>query len=666
MAFGTLTLSPGVDTQHTPATVRHGWAVCNLIRFRDGFPEKLGGWAHLNSTLLTGTALGMHAWADLNGIGYLIAGTEQRVQVYNGGSLYDVTPTRVVDNPTPAFSTATGNAAVTVKVKNHGASPGDWLYLATQISVGGIVLYRYYQIAAFIDRDHFTINAASPALFPATDAGSTAQFSTTTNSATVTVVLDNHGLATGGQFNIEVPTLVGDLSLSGNVTVTVLDANTFTFVWGALASFNDTEFENQGNAQFQFLISSGLATNQLIGGYGAGTYGSGIYGVPNTATFPAKLRQWFWDNWGQDGIGNPTGGTLYLWTPLTSGAQRATPVTNAPAQIMSSFVAMPQRIAVALGSTVAGVFDPSLASWSDAQDYTDWTASVSNQAGSYRIPTGSKIVGGLQAPLQALVWTDIDLYVMQYVGLPFVFGFNKIADECGLLSARAAGEIGGLVAWAGPQGFFVYENGSVQPLECPVWRTMYRNINMGQLEQVFCAVNVSYNEIAWFYPSGSSTVVDSYVKWNILENVWDYGSLGRSAWVGQSVLGTPIGADYAGLLQQHEVGYSADGALMSSMIETGLQDISNGHDFIFMDQIIPDWVTTAIGSLPSLPQMSLTGYKTPQDQSPVSYGPYGATGVGYISTRFRGRLAQFTITDNSSGFWRMGLIRYRYAPDGSR
>lgn len=668
MAFGTVTLNPGVDTQHTPAQLRRGFAAGNLIRFRDGFAEKMGGWSALNSTALTGTALGMHAWADLNGNAYLIAGTEQRVQVLQSGAIYDVTPVRQTSNVTPSFTTQQGSPIVTAAVANHGASPNDTFFLATHVAVGGLVLYGYYKIASFIDNNTFTFTAASNATQSVTTSGTVAEFTTTASSTTVSVALANHGLSVGSQYAIGVPTQVGGLTLYGNVTVAaVTGQNSFTFVWGVIAGVSASAYENSGNAQFLFLISAGLATNQLIGGYGAGIYGSGIYGDPNAATFPAKLRQWSWDNWGEDGIGNPTNGTLYLWQPLTTGTQRATAITNAPAQITVSFVAMPQRIAVALGSTVAGVFDPNLVSWSDAQDYTDWTASVSNQAGSYRIPTGSKIIGGLQTPLQAMIWTDIDLYVMQYVGLPFVFGFNKIADACGLMSARAMGIIGGMLVWAGPQGFFIYEGGSVQLLESPVWRTMYRNINQSQLDQVFCAVNVSFNEIMWFYPSLNSNVVDSYVKWNIVDNVWDYGSLGRSAWVGQSVLGTPVGADYSGLLQQHEVGYAADGQPFVSYISTGFMDLTEGHDYIFMDQFIPDLFTNAPGGYESNPQLSLTGYQTPNDQVPKSYGPYPINGsISYVSTRFRGRLAQMTVSDNSTGYWRLGLVRYRYATDGSR
>lgn len=667
MAFGVVALNPGIDTQHTPAQLTHGWSAANLVRFRDGFPEKMGGWAHLNATALTGTALGMHAWADLNGTPYLMAGTEQRAQVYFSGSLYDVTPIRKTKNVTPNFSTQINSNVVTVTGTNHGASPGDWVYISTPISIGGLLLYGYYLVQTLLDINDYTIQAATTATSTVSNGGTLAQFTTTINSQTVTVALANHGLTTGQNFNIETVSQVGGLNLFGNVTVTVLSSSSFTFQWGVQATFNDTEYENGGNVQFEYLIDTGLAYNQLVGGYGSGLYSAGYYGEANTPAFPGHAKQWFWDNWGEFGLGNPVGDTLYVWMPLTGGLQRATAVTNAPAIINASFVAMPQRIAVALGSSVNGVFDPSLISWSDAEDYTDWTATVSNQAGTFRIPTGSKVVGGIQAPLQALVWTDIDLYVMQYQGLPFVWGFTKIADGCGLISARAPGVIGNMVVWPGPQGFFVFAGGSVQPLECPVWRTFYKNVNMAQLDLIACKVNVAFNEIEWHYPSGTNTQNDSYILYNVLDGTWSVGSLGRSAWVGQSPLGTPIGADYTGLLQQHEVGYSADGGNMSSYVISGLMDVSNGHDFIFMDQFLPDFVDSVpVAPTPSSPQISLTGYRTPNDPTPKGYGPYPTIGVQYISTRFRGRLAQMMISDTSQGFWRLGEVRYRFVPDGSR
>src|SRR5262249_20438138 len=163
----------------------------------------------------------------------------------------------------------------------------------------GIILYGYYRIASFTDTNNFTITAASTATATASG-GVTPQFVTIANSATVTVNLPSHGYAIGARFNIDVPTMVGGLNLAGPATIASILANSFTFVWPLKATTNDSEYENNGKVQILYLLTHGSAFNTLVSAYGSGIYSAGIYGVAGTPSFPAKVRSWFWDNWGQD------------------------------------------------------------------------------------------------------------------------------------------------------------------------------------------------------------------------------------------------------------------------------------------------------------------------------------------------------------------------------
>jgi len=262
----------------------------------------------------------------------------------------------------------------------------------------------------------------------------------------------------------------------------------------------------------------------------------GQSGTPITAT------GWSLDNWGSDLIACAQNGAIYSWN-ATSGNSTAQVISEAPPFNGGAFVAMPAQILVAWGSTAnqnIGVDqDPLLVKWSDQLNYREWTPSTTTQAGSYRIPTGSRIVGGLQGPRTALLRTDLDVYAMQYVGYPLVFGFNKIGASCGLIGKNAACQLGGTVFWMGPSNFFALTGSGATPLPCPVWDAVFQDLDPDNKSKVVCAPNTVFNEVWWFYPSNGATENDSYVKLNVVEGSWDYGPIGRSAWIDQSVFGNP-------------------------------------------------------------------------------------------------------------------------------
>jgi hypothetical protein len=430
---------------------------------------------------------------------------------------------------------------------------------------------------------------------------------------------------------------------------------------------------------------SPTGTGYGLGGYGLGGYGTGSPVTPSIGT-KIDAIDWTLDNWGEVLIACPirylkqTGSLnmtpyqpIYQWDP---SAAAATIITNAPPVNDGIFVAMPQRQIVAWGSTETGIQDPLLVRWCDVGNYNSWIPTVINQAGSYRIPKGSKIMGCIQGPQQALIWTDIDLWSMQYIGPPYVYSFNEIGAGCGAISRKSMAFVGGIGYWMGPSQFFNLSGNGVQPMPCTVWDQVFQNLDTGvdpngvaYTEKIRVAVNSRFNEIQWFFPSasGGTHENDSYVKYNTLIGAWDYGLLGRTAWIDQSVLGPPIGANAQDLdLYQHETSNDADAAPMNSWFQSGYFSVSEGDMMSFIDLVWPDMKWGQLDqSQTAQVQISFLVANYPGD-TPTVYGPYTVTqATEYFNTRLRGRLVAVKIASNDLGsFWRIGNIRYRYAPDG--
>lgn len=679
MPIAALELEPGINTTLTASANRRGYAASQLIRWRNGLPEKMGGWSRITSQLLIGVCRALHAWADLQGNPYAIAASAERVQLYDGGQLYDITPLRNTVSIAVSFDTTSGDSLVTIEDVTHGAAAGDWIYITTQVSVGGLIIYGYYQIQTITDADHYVIDAGSNATSTVAGGGTVAEFDTTLALATVDVTLPDHGYSAGDLYTIEVDVTVGGLTLTGSYTVTsITDADHFVITSGIVATSTDNAFQNGGQVQILYLLASGLTSAEFLSGYGIGDYGDGDYGLGSSSTGGiAPLRQWFWDQWGEQALGNYTNGPFYVWVPPLASSPRATLIGGtSPTQNTASFVSMPQQIAVALGTETGGVFDPNLVRWCSVADYGDWVATVINQAGSFRIPSGSKIVGGLQGPGQAFIWTDVDLWSMRYIGPPFVFSFTKIGEGCGLLAARCIAVMGGEVYWASTNGVWKYGNGGVQPVDCSVYDVMFGEsltssepvLNRMQVDKCFAAPHVDIQEFTLFFPTTTGDgEPDTYIKMNIGERdkagnpLWDYGTLGRTAWEGESALGRPIGADRSNLIQQHETGRDADGTPMVSWVRTGLMDLQDGWQFVFIDQLEPDAKSTVDAVL----DVTVYSRKTPRGPE-RSFGPYRFDDVsGYIRPRVRGKYIAFEMGSSDLGsWWRMGLNRYRYAPDG--
>ena len=733
MPHNTIKLKPGVETNTTPALNEAAYSSSAFIRFlpeRNGYglAQKLGGWVAYYASSIGSKIRALKGWADLNATNHLGIGAESSLSVLTGNNLVNITPQTSVTNTAPVFATTSGSNVVTVIDSNITASVLDYVTYVTPVTVGGLVLNGPYKIQSAAGTQ-YSIYASSVAtstantstntvggsfvvgntyeivsvgstsftsigaaantvgvIFTATGVGSgsgTARlvaeyaFATTNGSSIVTTYFDNHGFNVGDSFYVGVSTTVGGIPLFGLYTVqSVVTTSSFTFAAAnsATSTVGPTTATviNSGLVQSTFYVAIGpqpIGTGFGVGGFGAGGFGVGTTqpSVPGTAI---TATDWTLDNFGQDLIACPAGGAIYYWDP--SGQLQNAQIVGGNGPLVNSgiFVAMPERQVIAYGSSFTLSPDPMLVRWSDIEDFTQWVATPTNQAGSYRIPTGSKIVAGIQGPQQGLLWTDLDLWAMQYIGPPFVYGFNKIGSNCGAISRHCTGQLNGAIYWMSQKQFFMSMGSGPQTIPCPVWDVIFQNINTSYLYKVTCGVNSQFNEVTWYYPSASSTENDSYVKYNTVLQQWDYGSLGRTAWIDQSVLGSPIGAGSDNYLYQHEVGNdAANGTQTTAMLssfQTGYFQLNEADNLIFIDQIWPDMKWGTYSGNPNA-TVQITFYVTnyPGD-TPVAYGPYTMTqATEYISVRIRARLMAFNISSSDVGtFWRLGAIRYRYQIDG--
>jgi hypothetical protein len=373
------------------------------------------------------------------------------------------------------------------------------------------------------------------------------------------------------------------------------------------------------------------------------------------------------DNWGSILISNPLNGPIYEWNPV-QGQLLATVISQAPVANAGIFVAMPQRQIIAWGSTFDGIVDPLLIRWCDVNNFSLWIAQSTNQAGSYRLTRGSQIIGALQAGQQAFIWTDVGVWSMSYIGQPYIYGFNEVSTGCGLIGRKAAAALGADVYWMSQSQFFVMSSQGPTPITCPVWDVVFQNIDTSNANNIRAAVNSRFGEVTWYYPTiGSNGINTNYVKYNANLQVWDYGVLGRTAWLNQSVFGPPIGCGTDNNLYQHETSTLAGTSPLISNFTTGYFAISEGDEKCLIDEVWPDFKWGYNGGTQNAIMNITFNIVDFPGQTPTTFGPYPVTkSTTYLTPRMRGRLMSITIANDpgSQDFWRLGKIRYRVTPDG--
>jgi len=571
MPLQKLQLKPGINRESTTYANEGGWFESDKIRFRSGQPEKIGGWTNLASLTngVANTYVGVNramvnwvtlAYANLNGVG-----TNQKYYVENGGKYYDITPQTAIhtglSNP---FTTTAANKLITVNDPAHGASAGTWVTLTSTATVGGVTVEGDYEIIAIIDGNNYTIiYAGNPASITAGTGGGTvtAHYDIPAGSSSFTA---SNGWGAGGWSGISsVNTFLTSAitGTTGPITVSVtsttgfsstgeikIDSEVLTYTGITATTFTGCSRGTNGTTAATHLVNAGVVQ----------TFGWGA-AAPAANSVKTQLRLWTADNFGQDLIFTPGGGAIYYWAADTSfyargitlqkAAQNASYanyayVPNTTLAVISSDV---QRFVIAFGANPytpgdpATTFDPMLVRWSDQEDPYEWVPAVTNQAGEYRLQGGSTIVTAKTSKQEVLIWTDAALFSMQYLGPPYVWGFNQLMDNTSIISPNAVASVNNQTFWMGVDKFYVY-TGRVDTLPCTLRQYVFNNINQDQAYQIVSGTNEGFNEVWWMYPSLGSPVNDRYVVYNHLEQIWYYGNINRTAWLDSPLRQYPMGA----------------------------------------------------------------------------------------------------------------------------
>jgi len=619
--------NPGIDKEGTAYTAEGGWFDGNLIRFRKGLPEKIGGWAKDSLNSFLGTGRKLHAWVNLQGTKFLGLGTRVKLYIQEGDVFNDVTPLRVTTSAGDVtFAATNGSSTITATDSAHGAVVGDFVTFSGAASLGGLVtaavLNQEYEIA--------TIPSTSTYTFTAKD----------TSGDEVTA----------------------NASDSGNGGGSVVGA---------------------------YQINVGLDVYVAGSGWGSGTWGSGTFGSVSALSANSQLRLWSIDNFGEDMLACVRAGGIYYWDNsdgVTTRAKALGDLTGAnlpPTYGLQVIVSSVDRHALVLGSDPitdgarTGTLDPLLVSWCDQENILEWEAKNTNTAGSIRLSAGSQIVGGIRARQETLIWTDTALYSLQFIGPPLTFGLNLANEGVGLIGPNAVINSPAGIFWMDRKGFYRY-TGSVENIPCSVHSYVFDDINEAQNYQFFALLNRQFNEVGWFYCSSSSDTPDRYVTFNYQENVWAIGQLERTAWLDEGVENNPRAAGKSSntsYIYNHELGNDADGSPMTGVyIESGDFDIGEGEDFQFIKRMIPDVKFTGTAGTGQQINTVLKTRNYPADSLTTdSTNAFTAT-TTKIDMRARARQAvvRFESDDDASaetqlgvGF-RVGGTRLDIRPNGRR
>ncbi|HBR55781.1 MAG TPA: hypothetical protein DEA82_16980, partial [Flavobacteriaceae bacterium] len=439
-----------------------------------------------------------------------------------------------------------------------------------------------------------------------------------------------------------------------------------------------------------YQINTGLDTTIVGNGWSAGGWGRSTWGSAADLTASGDtLRIWSHDNFGEDLVINVRDGGLFYWDKSTAlGVNaRAVPISSlagankVPIIAKQVIVSDIDRHVIAFGcdpETAEGTQDPLLIRFSDQENITEWQSLITNTAGDLRIGSGSKIVTAIETRQQILVFTDVSLHAMQFLGPPFTFGINSISEGITIASPLSAIAVEDNVFWMGAEEFYVY-GGTVQRLPCSVRDYVFSNINSNQLEKVTAGVNSAFSEVTWFYPSASSEENDSYVTYNYQQKIWYYGTLSRTVWLDRGVNAEPIAAGTDHFLYLQEIGFddgsTSPSTAISSYIESSQMDLGDGEQFSFMRRLIPDM--TFRNSTAAVPSATMTlkvrnfpggNYLDSNENSITKTASVPIEQfTEQVFVRLRGRSFAFRIESEDTGVaWRLGSPRVDIRPDGRR
>lgn len=734
MPLQKLVFRPGINKEGTNYTNEGGWFDCDKIRFRSGNAEKIGGWTRLSNETFLGICRSLWNWATLAGANLLGLGTNLKYYIEQGGEYNDITPIRVTyTNATSpstgnCLSTTNGSKTIVVTLAGHGAVSNDFVTISGATAVGGIPateINTEHQIT-YISTSKFSITVpTTSATSTATGGGTgiTMAFqintgldvqifglgwgagtwpsyvnttltnpftATSTGIQVLTVTQTAHGLTTGDYvYFVSIasdPCGINRLILQKAFPVTVTGANSYTINISSITASTTSSTAASGGT---VVVSTPVAP---VRGWGSAA----------SVGIAQQLRLWSNDNFGEDLVIAPRGGAIYYWDATTGLGVRAqdlaTASTNAgysgqfvpneTNQIIGSAI---QRFVVAFGANPYDptnsetTFDPLLVRWSDQENPFQWVPAATNQSGEYRLNIGSFIMCARSTRQEILVWSDAAIYSMQYLGPPYIWGFQLLQDNISIMSPNASITVNNVTYWMGTDKFYMY-SGRVETLPCTLRQYVFQDINMDQAFQVFAGSVEGYNEVWWFYCSSNSNTVDRYVIYNYLDKVWYYGTMSRSAWLDSGLRQYPMGADIANYrVLYHENGVDDVSGLTPVAIDSYVQssdfDIGDGHNFGFVWRILPD--LTFNGSTTNNPSVTMTvkprvnsgtAYGTPNNPIVVSSQNYTNQHVyavqqftGQVYTRIRGRQMAFRIESTDLGVdWQIGYPRIDIRPDGRR
>ena len=641
MPLTKLQFRPGVNRETTAYSNEGGWFDCDMVRFRFGTPEKIGGWQKLSSSTFLGTCRALHPFVALNGSSYIGVGTHLKYYIEEGGGYNDITPIRATTSAGDVtFAATNGSSVLTVADTGHGATVSDFVTFSGAATLGGVitaaVLNQEYQISNIVNGNSYNVVARAVAS-------------------------------------------LSQITINGQYTPTPIAAN------------GSDSGSGGGSIVGTYQINTGLDTAVLGNGWGAGTWNTGTWGTAADISTPGdRMRIWSHDNFGEDLIFNARNGGIFYWDKSANassflpgvaisdlaGADSTTPTIAKQVMISDR-----DRHVIVFGCDAQddiGTQDPLLIRFSDQENPLVWSAQATNTAGDLRIGSGSEIITAVETRQQILVFTDRSLHAMQFLGPPFTFGISLISENITVASPLSAIAVDDSVYWMGKDEFYVY-TGQVQKLPCSVRSYVFSDFNAQQSQKVTCGVNSSFSEIWWFYPSALSDSLDKYVIFNYQENAWYYGNLPRTAWLDRGISQNPIAASQDGHLYNQELGKD-DGSVspnvaIDAFIESSPTAIGAGDDFVFIRRLIPD--VTFEGSTTNTPSVNMTietknfpgADYTTTVASPVTRSTTVPVEkfTDQVHIRLRGRSFAFKISSDATGVdWRLGTPRIDARGDGRR
>ena len=617
---------PGINKEGTDYSNEGGWFDSNLVRFRKGLPEKIGGWAKNTTNTFKSTCRALHAWVDLEITRYLGIGTTWKYYVQQGDSFNDITPIRKTSTNSITFAATDGSSTITATDSSHGAAINDFVTISGAVSLGGLVtanvLNQEYQIVTIPSTNTYTFVAKDTDGDEVTANGSDS---------------GNGGSGVDGEYQINV----------------------------------------------------GLDTYVASSGWGAGLWGGGTFGSVSGLSDSNQLRSWSHDNFGEDLIINVRAGGIYYWDESSGLSTRAVALSSlsganlTPTKALFTLVSDIDRHIICFGadpisgSSRTGAIDPMFIAWSDQENAAEWEPKSTNTSGSFRLSAGTSIIGALRARQETLVWTDTSMYSMSFIGQPFTFGVNLVNEGVGLISPNAAVNTPKGVFWMDKKGFYSY-TGNVSILPCTVLYYVLSDLNEGQAYQVFAFLNKQFDEAGWFYCSEGSSVPDKYVVYNYEEGFWSIGELTRTAWLDEGVFDNPL-ATYTtsdvGYLYNQETGNNADGSPMDNVyIESSDFDLDEGEQYQLIRRIIPDVKFTGDGGTGQTINFVVKTRNYPGESLTTSATNTCTSTTTRIDTRVRARQAVLRIESDDDGStssrtgvgFRVGATRMDLIPSGRR